>query len=148
MGVLRLRAAAVALSVLAGPYAAIPVAGQEIGGQWPCIWVDLDRGWEFECEMKLTVDSAGKAEGEIRWTMTRSPRPEDKSRIGLSGTEYVRGTFEAPNSLSFDGYAKDDPETVIGLDRYRLRVAHGGRWLYGPTWSHGEWTGRFFAKRP
>lgn len=98
--------------------------------------------------MNLTVDSTGQAQGEIRWTMTRSPKPEDYSRIGLTATEYVRGTMQGPDSLHIDGYAKDDPEEVIGLDRYRLQVSRSGRWLYGPTWAHGKWTGRFFATRP
>ena len=98
--------------------------------------------------MNLIVDPAGQALGEIRWTMTRSPKPEDQSRIGLGGTEYVRGTMQGHGTLSLDGYDKDDPAAVIGLDRYRLEISHSGRWLYGPTWTHGDWTGRFFATRP
>ncbi len=148
MRTFRTCSAALALLVFAAPIAATPVVAQDINGKWSCIWVDLDRGWEFECQMSLKVDKTGQASGQIHWTMTRSPKPKDKSRIGLSGIEFIRGTMKKPGSLSFDGYAEDDPKDVIGLDKYRLQVSRNGRWLYGPTWAHGSWKGQFFAKRP
>ena len=49
--------------------------------------------------------------------------------------------------LVFEGHAKDDPNLVIGLDRYRLLVANGGDALTGITHSHGTWQGRFTASR-
>ncbi len=148
MGGVHLRAVALTMFILIGPLATIPAVAQDLNGQWSCIWADLDRGWEFECNMNLIVDPTGQVQGEIHWTMTRSPNPEDKSRIGLSAKEYIRGTMQGPDSITVEGYAKDDPETVIGLDKYKLQVSHSERWLYGNTRAQGNWTGRFFARRP
>ena len=111
MGVIHIRAVALTMFILISPWASIPAVAQDINGQWSCIWTDLDWGWEFECEMNLIVDPSGQVQGEIRWTMTRSPNPEDTSRIGLSAKEYVRGTMQGPGSITVEGYAKHEKKT-------------------------------------
>src|SRR3970282_2048506 len=49
--------------------------------------------------------------------------------------------------LSLDGWRKDDPDSILGLDTYRLVLTENGRALVGPTRSHGDWEGRFEATR-
>ena len=36
---------------------------------------------------------------------------------GLSGTEFVKGEMKGDQFLILDGYDKDDPNSVIGLDK-------------------------------
>ena len=58
------------------------------------------------------------------------------------------GRFEARcGLLSLDGWRKDDPDSILGLDTYRLVLTENGRALVGPTRSHGDWEGRFEATR-
>ena len=49
--------------------------------------------------------------------------------------------------LSLDGYRKEDPSQVIGLDHYRLVVAENHRALAGVSSNRGDWLGRLWAVR-
>jgi hypothetical protein len=97
--------------------------------------------------MRLEMGADDGVQGQITWTLEQSPRKEEKSKIGLTGIEYVGGTFDpASGVLLMEGYEKDDPNTILGLDRYRLFLAENGTVIGGITWHHGEWTGLFLVE--
>lgn len=49
--------------------------------------------------------------------------------------------------MNVEGYDKDDPDTIIGLDGYPLELSATGQWMFGQTRSHGTGNGRFSAVR-
>jgi hypothetical protein len=49
--------------------------------------------------------------------------------------------------VKMDGYALDDPNTILGMDKYRLVLSDDGATLGGITWDQGAWDAEFMAKR-
>lgn len=116
-----------------------------IDGQWTGFWVSFSsesQGYLYEATMTLRSDAESSVDGQINWTLRISPRAAEQAKIGLSGVEFVRGSYD-PGSrvIRLTGYRKDDPNTVIGLDRYHLVLADNGRVIGGITESHGSWQG-------
>lgn len=134
--VLLLFFASLPLSLLAQERAPGPLAGT-----WEGTWLSPS-GFVYLAEMRLELNSSGAVEGEIKWALTKSPRAEEQPKVGMTGTEFVRGKFDSTsNVLAIDGYRKDDPNQILGLDKYRLILAENGAALGGITWNHGSWRG-------
>lgn len=119
-------------------------AAAAVSGKWRCVRTD-SRGYIHQCVMRLSVDPEDRIEGRIDWILLRSPQAADHAKLGLGGTEYVRGRVTSPESLFFEGYAEDDPNEVFGLDKYPLQLSPGGAWMFGRTENQGDWTGQFYA---
>ena len=63
-------------------------------------------------------------------------------KLGLTAKEYVKGTFDpAKNEYYLTGYKKDDPNLIIGIDTYRLKVDEYEN-IGGTTKANGSWKGR------
>ncbi len=117
-------------------------------GIWQGEW-SSPRGYIYVAEMHLQDPSGGKIEGHINWTLRKSPRAHEQSKLGSTGTEFVKGSYELTSRvLTLDGYRKTDPNGVLGLDKYRLIFAENGKVLGGITWNHGSWSGQIFLTRP
>ena len=117
-----------------------------LAGPWRGLW--RSDAHDYDASIMLNVTKAGQVEGTINWTLRKSPRPDYQSKIGLTGVEHVRGTFRPSSSLlSFDGYRLDDPNKILGTDKYRLVVSETRGTMGGITWDHGSWAGRIFLKR-
>ena len=116
-------------------------AATGVAGTWYGVWVSGE-GYLYSAELRLKDGPDGSVRGQIDWTLEGSPRKEDDPKIGLTGIEYVRGTFDpASGVLLMEGYELDDPNTILGLDRYRLFLAENGMVIGGITWNHGTWMG-------
>jgi hypothetical protein len=116
-------------------------------GEWICAWNSAS-GYYFTGAVSLTTKEDGTLAGQIGWTLKKSPRPEEQSKLGLTGTEFIRGTYDFKARLVLlEGYRKDDPSSVIGLDRYKLVFADNGVALSGLTENHGNWSAFFSALR-
>lgn len=114
-----------------------------LAGPWNGSW-EADN-FRYEAVMTLNVDAANSVDGQINWTLRVSPRVNEQAKIGMKGVEYVRGKYYPDSAtIALEGYRKDDPNVVIGLDKYRLVVAPNGRTMGGITEHHGTWTGRIF----
>ena len=126
--------------------AASQIAGSSaVDGQWTGFWVSYSsasEGFLYEAAITLASGANNSIEGQINWTLRRSPRASEQAKVGLSAVEFVRGSYD-PGSrvLRLTGYKKDDPNTVIGLDRYHLLLADTGRVIGGITESQGSWQG-------
>ena len=115
-------------------------------GPWRGTW--LSDTFTYEAEMTLAAEPSGKVGGTIRWTLRRSPRASEQNKLGRTGVEHVRGEFHpALGLLVVEGYRKDDPDNILGLDRYRLAVGENRQTMAGVTRDHGTWKGRFFLRR-
>jgi hypothetical protein len=126
--------------------AASPEDQAALTSTWHGTWTAS--GFIYEAEVHLTVDQINGADGYIKWVLRQSPRPEEKDKIGLGGTEYVRGTYlSAARLLRIDGYKLDNANSVIGLDKYRLILSDDTKILGGITWNHGSWLGQLLLTR-
>jgi hypothetical protein len=117
-------------------------------GRWRGQW-STDSGTLLDFDLKLTGTGAYAVDGEIRWTLRRTVRPDKMDKIGLSATEYVRGTFDPETGkLELSGYDKDDPDGVLVMvDDYRLTVSRDGKTLTGLAKNGGKWNGHVRLSR-
>jgi hypothetical protein len=116
-------------------------AATGLAGSWTGFWM-APEGYFYTAAMRLEMAVDNSVQGQITWTLQQSPRKDEESKVGLTGIEYVRGTFDPSSGvLVIEGYEEDDPNTVIGLDRYRLVLAENGIVLGGITWHYGDWKG-------
>jgi hypothetical protein len=88
-------------------------------------------------------------DGSIRWTMRQTARSDKNDKIGLSATEYVRGTFDPTTGvINLTGYSKDDPNNVLVMvDVYKLQISTDGRKLTGKARNGGKWNGKVDLSR-
>jgi hypothetical protein len=146
----RLLSRSVSVVVVAGILAMAPFTGfaqgsRSIDGRWKGTWISYASdsvGFQYEALITLSTRADKSVDGTINWTLRRSPRPADQPKIGQSATEFVSGFFEpASGVLRIAGYKKEDPSSMIALDRYHLVIADSGTVLGGITESHGTWQG-------
>lgn len=105
-------------------------------------------GYVYVAELHMTVSPQNVVDGNIRWTLRQTPVAGAQSKIGLAGTEYIRGAYlPAARLLRFDGYKKDDPNVILGLDKYRLALSDDDKAIGGIAWANGDWAGRFSLSR-
>jgi hypothetical protein len=117
-----------------------------LAGPWKGAWTGAQ--YRYDAAMALNVDPAGSVEGAITWTLRATPSVDGKSRIGMSGVEYVHGRFYPDSeTLVLEGYRKDDPYGIWELDKYRLAVSPTRTIMGGITDEHGSWAGEFFLTR-
>lgn len=130
-----------AASLAGGAFAQDTGSATQFSGTWNGYW-NCPEGFIYLAEMRLGSAGDGSVEGQINWVLKKSPRAEEQSQIGLTGIEFVKGTYDPANRvLAVDGYNKTDPNNILGLDKYRLILAENGTVLGGITWNHGSWRG-------
>jgi hypothetical protein len=123
---------------------AVKQPGKELiaSGKWKGQW-STDSGTLLDFELTLTDMQNNGVDGQIKWTLRRTVRPDKVDKIGLSAIEYVRGTFDpVTGSLKMSGYNKDDPNDVLVMvDDYKLTVSSDGKTLSGVAKNGGKWNG-------
>jgi len=128
---------------------AILVAQEQPGvvGNWQGEWSNPG-GYIYIANMQLTAASDGSILGKIQWTLKQSPRAEEQSKLGKTGTEFVNGSYD-PGSriLMLEGISKTDPDNILGLDKYKLLLADNSDVMGGITWNNGSWRGIFALSR-
>lgn len=125
-----------------------PAASFNPTGRWKGEWSTAS-GTLFDFELNLSDTGGDNLEGQIRWTMRRTARPDKTDKIGLSATEFVRGNADqATRTINLTGYAKDDPGGVlVMLDVYKLNISADGKSLIGAARNGGKWNGRVRLSR-
>ena len=124
-----------------------PLVASDLVGTWQGQWTSPS-GHLYATTLTLRVTPTGAAEGSFAWTLKRSPRPEEQGKLGMSGTEFVSGQANlAARTLTLMGTRKDDPNNIIGLDRYRVVVSDDGRVMGGITENYGNWQGQILLSR-
>lgn len=115
-------------------------------------WTRLGTGYVFDFDLKLEHGAGNKVQGFFDWKFVQYDEKDPfsvsyyKDKIGLTAKEYVKGTYDpATKTYHVTGYAKDDPDAIISLDEYLLKVDGNGD-LGGETRSQNTWLGRINAK--
>jgi hypothetical protein len=116
-----------------------------LGKAWIGTW-SSPAGYVYDAEMQVQLDSSGAVEGRIAWTLKKAPeaRKDYAGKVGQRGVEYVWGFYDpATRHLDLNGYRRDDPKQILGLDKYRLTFADKYQAIKGDTWNHGTWKAAF-----
>lgn len=117
-------------------------------GKWKGQW-STDSGTLLDFELTLSDTQNNGVDGQIKWTLRRTVRPDKMDKIGQSAVEYVRGTFDpATGLIKMSGYTKDDPNNVLVMvDDYKLTVSPDGKTLSGVAKNGGKWNGHVRLSR-
>jgi hypothetical protein len=116
-----------------------------LGKVWAGTWTSPD-GYVYDAEFRGLLDPSGAVEGRLDWTLRKAPeeRTDYAGKIGAKGVEYVWGVYNPlARSLDMEGYRRDDPKLILGLDRYRLTLSEDFKEIKGATWNHGTWAAAF-----
>ncbi len=117
-------------------------------GHWQGEWSNHS-GYIYTADMQLTAASDGSILGKIQWVLKQSPIADEQAKLGMSGTEFISGTYDANSRVvSFDGISKTDPNNILGLDKYKLLLAENSNVMGGITLNNGSWRGVFSLTRP
>lgn len=115
-------------------------------------WIRLSTGYLFEFDLHLEHGTGNMVQGYFNWKFLKCDENDAfavsyyKDKIGMTAKEYIRGTWDANSHTYYlKGYKKDDPNEIISLDEYQLKVDENGD-LGGETKSQGTWLGRINAK--
>lgn len=124
-----------------------PISGTPIG-RWGGTW-STESGTLFDFELRLGAIGENGLAGQITWTMRRTARPDKESKIGLSATEWVRGSFDpVERTVRLKGERKDDPDNVlVMLDEYKLKISADAKTLSGIARNGGKWNGKVNLSR-
>lgn len=105
----------------------------------------------YKSLLKLTING-DHAEGEIIWQLVSADSLDKegfadyKRKTGLKGIEMFRGRFDPKtNDLNIEGIDKMDPDTLIGVDKYTLKLSPDKKIIYGKTNANGHDNGCFYA---
>ena len=80
--------------------------------------------------------------------MPGPPSAEEQGKLGLTGTEHITGSYDSDcGILTFEGYRLDDPNGILGLDKYRLVLDPDGMRVGGLTAHGGTWMGELKGGR-
>ncbi len=101
---------------------------------------------------KIGIKNDGKATGQFVWTYVAIDSTNSSlldmyaGKKGMSGIEYAEGNLNAvTNDLFFEGISKDDPNLILGLDKYHLKFSAGKQAIYGITETEGTNEGLLFG---
>jgi hypothetical protein len=117
-------------------------------------WTKKDNNELFTAICKITTDQQNVITGELVWTYLACDSSDQimmdmyKGKKGKMGIEFVEGNYAATtHDVIFNGTRKDDPDEVIGEDKYTLKLSANKQVLYGTTWANGTNNGLFYATK-
>jgi len=126
-----------------GAESAVPESDQALLRKpWSGVWSDPES--RYDARLTLRSGGDGAVDGRIQWTLRHAKRDDDQPKIGQSGVEFVRGSFDPKKrELVLEGYRRDDPNRILGLDRYVFSFQGDEPKLVGTSWNKGKQDGRF-----
>ena len=115
-------------------------------------WTKISTTYAFDFDLILKEKVSNQVEGYFIWKVVNydeyniQSKEYYENKIGLTGKEYVIGTYNPfEDEYLLKGYKKEDPNAIIGTDIYRLKVDENGN-IGGTTNANGTWLGRINAK--
>ena len=120
--------------------------------QFEGTWIRINTTYKFEFDLILKHKENNQVEGYFIWKVVHYDEGSSfsknhyKNRLGTTGKEFVKGNYN-PNTKEYllKGYKKEDPNRIIGLDTYRIKMDQNGD-IGGTTRTSGTWQGRINGK--
>ena len=117
-------------------------------------WKQVNNKTLFGCILKLEVKDIIHVSGEIVWTYIAIDSSNAqlvefyKGKKGKTGIEFVEGTTDPSTSdYYFEGMRKNDPDSIIGLDKYTLKISSDKHVIFGKSDSNGQNNGLLYAQK-
>ena len=115
-------------------------------------WIKYNTTYVFEFDLLLKHKESDLVEGYFIWKVVRydegslMSKKHYENKLGTTGKEFLKGNYN-PNTQEYTlkGFKKEDPNNIIGLDTYRLKVDENGD-IGGTTRTSGSWQGRINGK--
>ncbi len=115
-------------------------------------WTAVNKQDRFTGIFKISIDAKDKAKAVIIWTYLRIDSTNNdlvemyKGKKGKLGIEYAEGYFSAStNDFTFEGKRKVDPFTILGLDKYHIKLSSDKKAIYGTSETQGTNEGMLYA---
>ena len=107
-------------------------------------WTKINGGDNFTGFLRMEIKDS-VVTGEIIWTFVSIDSADAnlvkyyKGQKGKMGIENVTGIYSAKtHDIQFEGLTKTDPDLVIGMDKYLLKLSIDKMVIYGRSLSNGE----------
>jgi hypothetical protein len=107
-------------------------------------WTKVNSQENFSALVRLDVKDS-LVTGEIIWTFIAIDSTNGdlvkyyKGQKGKMGIENVKGMYSAKtHDIQFEGMSKTDPDLIIGMDKYLLKLSADKMVIYGRTLADGE----------
>lgn len=123
-------------------------ASKSMAGVWEGEWGN-PKGYLYTFQMKLDAGPSNTLSGSIAWTLKKAPpNSEEANLIGSRATEFVEGTYHPESRTArFEGQREDDPDDIIDIDVYRVRLSEDGNTFSGESFTGGTWEGKLIGRR-
>jgi len=115
-------------------------------------WTKKDKSDLFTGILKVEMKKDGRVNGEIVWLYLAADSTDAsllemyKGKKGRQAIEVVEGRYSPmTNELYWAGEEKIDPDNIISLDIYNLKISADKQVIYGTTDSNGTNSGLFYA---
>lgn len=118
-------------------------------------WTVKDKTDLFTCISKIEIQKDGTAKGTFIWKYISIDSNNAelvqlyKGKKGRSGIEYTEGRFNAnTNDLFLSTSKLEDPNQIIGLTKYYIKLSADKEIIYGTTTNlSDEEPGMFYAAK-
>jgi hypothetical protein len=123
-----------------------------LNGAWEGSWTKQNTSWRYHVTLFVDVDrSTATVTGRMVWNVIEHDASAVATRnyVGLCAVEHIKGTFSSNDyALRYDGISREDPLTIIAVDKYNLNLNALAKELGGKTaTSEGNWSGRLTLKK-
>jgi len=116
-------------------------------------WTKVNTTYQFDFELTLKINSSNQVEGYFLWKVIKYDehnilsKQHYENKLNLTAKEYVKGVYyPSKGEYLLKGYKKEDPNSIIGIDIYKLTIDENGE-LGGTTNSNGSWLGRINGRQ-
>ena len=103
-------------------------------------WTRLNKTDLFTGIIKITIGAKNKVKGEILWIYLATDESDNfmvehyKGKKGMQAIEFVEGTYSSStHDMYFEGKNKTDPNDIISIDKYSLKLSTDKKVLYGQS---------------
>ncbi len=117
-------------------------------------WTRVNKHELFTGVFKIELKSKGVVNATWLWTFkyidTNDASLSElyQGKSGKKAVEFGAGTWDRnTRDLFVEGLTKNDPNGIIGLDKYSLKLTADGQVIYGKSNSNGNEDGLFYAKK-
>lgn len=107
-------------------------------------WTQINHETIFSGLLKIDIKDS-LVTGEIIWMFAAIDSANNdlvkyyKDQKGKMGVEYVKGKYSPQTrDIQFEGISKTDPDLIIGMDKYLLKLSANSLVIYGRTLSNGD----------
>jgi len=115
-------------------------------------WTKMNKPELFSGIFKITINADNTVKGELLWTYLATDNTDSfllqhyKGKKGKRAIEFVEGTYNSStHDMYFEGKNRTDPEEIISLDKYSLKLSADKKLLYGRTATDGTNEGMFYG---